>query len=102
VLCCSLVINYALIYGKAEGQMMIFSQKYEEIRVALLEEADVGMTFLEGETGFERQKLKVIITVMPHDKIEGVKKCVQRIDPMAFVLMDTVRYVGGRGYTLQR
>ena len=82
--------------------MMIFSEKYEEIRVALLEEQDVGMTFLEGETGYARRHLKVIITVMPHNKIDSVKRCVQRIDPMAFVLMDNIRYVGGRGYTLQR
>jgi len=102
VMMCSLVINYALTYGKAEGQMMIFSEKYEEIRVALLEEEDVGMTFLEGETGYARRRLKVIITVMPHDKIDRVKRCVQRIDPMAFLLVDNVRYVGGRGYTLQR
>lgn len=102
ILVSSLVVNLVLTFGRAEGQMLIFSQKYEAIRTELLTQEDVGMTFLEGETGYLRQPIKVIVTVMPHDKIESVKRAVHRIDPTAFVLMDTVRYVGGRGYTIAR
>ena len=60
------------------------------------------MTFLSGETGYRRDPIKVIITVVPHDKIEHIKRGVYKIDPTAFVLMDSVRYVGGRGYTISR
>lgn len=102
ILVCSAVINMVLTRGKSEGQMMIFSQQYEAIRQELLGQCDVGMTFLDGETGYLRKPIKVIITVIPHDKIEPIKKTVYRIDPTAFVLMDTVRFVGGRGYTIQR
>ena len=62
----------------------------------------MGLTFLNGETGYLRRPIKVIVTVMPHRKIENVKKAVYRIDPTAFVLMDSIRYVGGKGYTLSR
>lgn len=102
ILVCSAVINMVLTRGTSEGQMMIFSQQYEAIRQELLGQCDVGMTFLDGETGYLRKPIKVIITVIPHDKIEPIKKTVYRIDPTAFVLMDTVRFVGGRGYTIQR
>lgn len=102
ILITSVVVNMVLTHGKSEGQMMIFSQAYDEIREELLGQHDVGMTFLNGETGYLRQPIKVIITVMPHDKIESIKKAVYRIDPTAFVLMDTVRFVGGRGYTINR
>lgn len=102
ILVTSLTVNRVLTHGKAEGQMMIFSQNYEAIRRELLNHQDVGMTFLEGESGYLREPMKVIVTVMPHSKIESVKQAVQRIDPTAFVLMDTVRYVGGRGYTISR
>ena len=98
----SFVVNRVLTHGKAEGQLLIFSQEYEKIREELLHHQDVGMTFLTGETGYRRDPTKVILTVVPHDKIEHIKQGVYRIDPTAFVLMDTVRYVGGRGYTLSR
>lgn len=102
ILVCSFTLNRVLTNGKEEGQMLIFSQKYEEIRRALLEDQDVGLTFLNGETGYQRRPIKVIVTVMPHSKIENVKKAVYGIDPTAFVLMDSIRYVGGKGYTLSR
>ena len=102
ILVSSFTINRVLTNGKEEGQMLIFSQRYEEIRWALLDDQDVGLTFLNGETGYMRRPIKVIVTVMPHSKIENVKKAVYGIDPTAFLLLNSTRYVGGKGYTLSR
>ena len=102
ILVSSFTINRVLTNGKEEGQMLIFSQRYEEIRCALLDDQDVGLTFLNGETGYMRRPIKVIVTVMPHSKIENVKKAVYGIDPTAFLLLNSTRYVGGKGYTISR
>ena len=102
ILVCSFTVNRVLTNGREEGQMLIFSQKYEEIRGVLLDDQDVGLTFLDGETGYMRRPIKVIVTVMPHSKIENVKKAVYKIDPTAFLLLNSTRYVGGKGYTLSR
>ena len=102
ILVSSFTINRVLTNGKEEGQMLIFSQRYEEIRRALLDDQDVGLTFLNGETGYMRRPIKVIVTVMPHSKIENVKKAVYGIDPTAFLLLNSTRYVGGKGYTISR
>ena len=102
ILVSSFTVNRVLTNGREEGQMLIFSQRYEEIRRVLLEEQDVGLTFLNGETGYKRSPIKVIVTVMPHSKIENVKKAVYGIDPTAFLLLNSTRYVGGKGYTISR
>ena len=102
ILVSSFTLNRVLTNGKEEGQMLIFSQKFEEIRGILLEDQDVGLTFLNGETGYLRRPIKVIVTVMPHSKIENVKKAVYAIDPTAFLLLNSTRYVGGKGYTISR
>ena len=102
IMTASLVVSRVLTHGRAEGQLLIFSREYEKIRTELLHHQDVGMTFLTGETGYRRQPIQVIITVVPHSKIEAIKRGVYQIDPTAGVLMDTIRYVGGRGYTLAR
>lgn len=96
------IIDKVLVRGKAAGRIFIFSEKQEEIRTQLLSKLDVGMTFLNAESGYNRKATKVIMTVVYMDKVEKVKRCVYAIDPTAFVLVDTVHYVSGRGYTMDR
>lgn len=102
ILVSCIIIDKVLVRGKAAGRIFIFSEKLEEIRQQLLESLDVGMTFLNAESGFDRRQTKVIMTVVYMDKVEKVKRSVYAIDPTAFVLVDTVHYVSGRGYTMDR
>lgn len=97
-----IVTNQLLSHGKSSAKVLIFSPQYEKIREELLHNQDVGMTFIDGETGYLRTPIKVIVTVIPYNKINAVKHCIYQIDPSAFLLMETARYVGGRGYTLSR
>lgn len=98
----SFIINKVLVRGESAGRIFIFSDYQEAIRTELLEKLDVGMTFLNGESGYARQPAKVIMTVVKLDMVEKVKRSVYAIDPTAFVLVDNVHYVSGRGYTMER
>ena len=60
------------------------------------------MTFVEGEGGYLRKHEKIIMTVVHFDMVEKIKRSVYAIDPSAFVMIDTVNYVSGRGYTMDR
>lgn len=102
VLIASYLTNQILVHGQSSGQLLIFSQHHEAIRQELLHRQDVGMTFLHGETGFRRDSIEVIVTVVPYRKVESVKRSIYQIDPTAFVVMTPIHYVGGRGYTLER
>ena len=102
ILISSVLIDKVLVRGKSAGRIFIFSHKQEEIREELLNKLDVGMTFLDGESGYLRNKTKVIMTVVHLDMVEKVKRSVYSIDSTAFVLVDTVHYVSGRGYTMDR
>ena len=102
ILVSSYIIDKILMRGKSAGRILIFSQKQEEIRVELLEKLDVGMTFLNAESGFQRQQTKIIMTVVHLDMVEKVKRSVYAIDQHAFVVVDNVHYVSGRGYTMDR
>lgn len=96
------VTEKMVLSGKASGKLLIFSQKHEEIREMLLHHHDVGMTFLNGETGLKGEPIRVIVSIIPYRKIEAVKRSVYRIDPTAFLVMESVRHVAGRGYTIDR
>ena len=102
ILVSTVIIDKVLIRGKSAGRIFIFSEKQEELRTELLEKLDVGMSFINGESGYYRKETKIIMTVVHLDMVEKVKRSVYAIDPTAFVLVDTVHYVSGRGYTMDR
>ncbi|MBQ1280895.1 MAG: YitT family protein [Oscillospiraceae bacterium] len=97
-----LIVDRVLVRGKSAGRIFIFSKESERIRSELITKLDVGMTFMEGEGGYRREPIRVIMTVVHFDRVERIKKSVYAIDPTAFVIVDTVNYVSGRGYTLDR
>ena len=102
ILVAGVVVDKVLVRGKSASRIFIFSNFNESIRSELTANLDVGMTLMEGEGGYLRTPSKVIMTVVHFDMVEKVKKSVYAIDPSAFVIIDTVNYVSGRGYTLER
>lgn len=101
VLSASVFINKVLMMGRGQGQMMIFSDRYATIRKVLLDE-DIGLTMLDGAKGFTGTRTQVILAVAPYGRLESIKKTVAAIDPEAFVVIDDVHAVFGRGYTMER
>ena len=98
----SFIVKQVITFGSGELQVMVFSDKYEQIRDALFKEADVGLTYLNAESGFQKKSMKVIVSVIPYSKLQQTKQVIQSIDQTAFVVVDQVRNVLGRGYTLSR
>lgn len=96
------VVDKVLVRGKSASRIFIFSNCNGSICNELITNLDVGVTFMEGEGGYLRKPTKVIMTVVHFDMVEKIKRSVYAIDPTAFVIIDTVNYVSGRGYTLVR
>ena len=102
VLLSSILIGKVITYGCAEVQFLIFSNAYESIRKELLGPQNTGVTMLNGESGYYNQHTKAIVTIVPYAKVASIKKSIQDIDPLAFVVISDVRTVIGRGYTFNR
>lgn len=98
----SACVSRVVTFGAGESQVLIFSEHHEEIRTVLLNELDVGMTSLEAESGFEQRKMKVIVSVIPYRKFAAMKQLITGIDPTAFVVVDQIHSVLGKGYTVDR
>ena len=96
------LVGYVAALGSGESQVMIFSRQYAQIRQALLYELDAGVTLLEAESGYEGEKMKVILSVVPFRKLAAMKQMITKIDPMAFVVVDQIQSVLGKGYTMER
>lgn len=96
------VMNRTMLAGAAQLQLLVISDHYEEIRQALLCEAQAGVTMLHADTGLRRTPGSVVFCVIPNKKLYGVKAAIRRIDPGAFLTIAAVREVQGQGFTAAR
>jgi uncharacterized membrane-anchored protein YitT (DUF2179 family) len=98
----SYTVNRSVVSGEEKVQVMIFSPAYEEIRNVLLEKIIVGVTLLDVETGYDRQKQKAVLSVVYARKYPELRDAVLAIDSKAFIVTSEVTNVNGKGYTLHR
>lgn len=59
------VMNRTMLAGAAQLQLLVISDHYEEIRQALLCEAQAGVTMLHADTGLRRTPGSVVFCVIP-------------------------------------
>ena len=98
----SLLLDRLMLLGKAQVQLFVVSEKYEEIRDAVLRDLEAGATMMVIETGLLHESQKGVITVIPNRKLYHATELVKSIDPTAFITITKINEVQGRGFTLER
>ena len=93
-------LEKVLMLGKSKVQVKIISEKYEEINRKILETVDRGTTLFKAEGGFTRKESYTILTVVSKRQLFTLNEFVHEIDPDAFIVIDEVREVKGRGFTV--
>lgn len=96
------MMNKALSNGRQLAQIMVISDAYEQMKQVILNQGDAGLTFIETEKGYSGEKSKLILTVVPYNKLPMLKQMIKRIDQHAFIVVSHVDEVGGRGFSLER
>ena len=78
---------------------MIISNKPEELKKVITQDLDRGLTILQGEGGYTASKKEVLLVAVPKQEEMALKKLVHSIDPDAFMLINEVHEVVGKGFT---
>lgn len=94
-------LNAALTFGADRLKVTVISEKSEEICKALTEN-DYGVTMIFGEGGYTKTPIKKMESIMVQDRYRRAQRIIESIDSTAFMTVETVRDVKGRGYTLER
>ena len=97
----SIVLDKAMLIGTSQIQILVVSEKYEEISLMLLSKLKAGVTMVEIETGLLKKKAKAVMSVIPHHKLYAATEAVQGIDAEAFITISKINEVRGRGFTVQ-
>ena len=98
----SVLLDKVMILGQAQIQLLVISQRYDEIRRLFLKSLQAGVTMIEIQTGALGERQQGVLCVIPHRKLFAAKELIQSVDPAAFITITQVREVRGRGFTLER
>ena len=96
------VMDKVLVNGKSRMQVKIISEKCEEINTMIHQELDRGSTFFVSESGYLRNDMKTLMTVVSKRELVLLQEKVKEIDPNAFIIINEVKEVMGRGFTLRK
>lgn len=96
----TLVLDKILLLGTSKTELKIVSNKYDEIRTAILQEVDRGVTLLSSQGGYQHQPSQLVLSVVSHRELPKVQKLVHAIDPECFMIVSRVSEVKGRGFSL--
>ena len=98
----TMTLDRTLILGKAKTQIKIVSKKHDEIRLAILQDIDRGVTVMYGRTGYLGKDTEITLTIVSARELAHTEKLVHDIDPEAFIIVSRVSEVKGRGFTEQK
>lgn len=102
ILLYTLVLDKLLIAGNSRTQLIISSDHLEEIREKILQDMDRGVTLLEAEGGYSRERKQLILSVISNREFPRVEKMIKSIDPECFIIINRVTEVSGRGFSLDK
>ena len=97
----TIVLDKAMILGKSQIQIFVISEAYEQIRKALMEQTEAGVTMTLIETGWLKKQQQGVLCVIPQRKLYAATELIQHIDPQAFITITQIREVRGQGFTIE-
>ncbi len=89
------VIDVVLEGVESSKSLRIISDCAEDIGKALIEELDVGVTYLHGKGGYSGANKTIIYCVVSRLELSKLKEVVRRIDPCAFMSVGDLHEVYG-------
>ena len=95
----SVALNKVMLLGTSRTEVKIVSQEAEKIREAILSRVDRGVTMLHGQSGYKRQEMEVILSIVSNHELPKIEYLARDIDPNCFVVISRVTEVWGRGFT---
>lgn len=95
----TVTIDKLMAMGDAQLQLQIVSEKADDIRRAILQDVDRGVTLLHGQTGYHQRETDVLFTIISPRERHRTEQLVRRIDPNAFIIISHVTRVSGRGFS---
>ena len=96
----SFAIDKVSFLGEKNLQVLVISNKHDQIAEAIFNEIDRGCTFVNVTTGYLHEKQHAVLCVANNREYAKINDLVMSIDPTAFIIGSEIHSVKGRGFTL--
>lgn len=94
----SFMVDFVLLGGKSTLQVMVFSEKYEQIADYIIYKMDRGVTALKAVGWYTRKDRNVLLILVRKPQIRELTKAIKEIDGKAFVSVSPATGVYGEGF----
>lgn len=94
----SLGLDYIMLGRKSTVQIMVFSEKYEEIADYINKVMDRGVTALNAVGWYSRQDKKILLILCRRSEMSLLTHKIKEVDSRAFVAVTPVKDVYGEGF----
>jgi len=91
-------IDFVLLGNKSSVQILVFSNKYQEIADHMIHDVHRGVTALQSVGWYSQQDSKVLLIVSRKQQMNEVIREVKSIDSKAFISVSTAMSVFGEGF----
>jgi len=98
----TVVLDKVLMMGTKQIQVKIISEKFEKLSAAIQEKMDRGTTLLSMEGGHTRKKTMMVLVIVSGRELNKLNSLVSEVDDKAFMIVNQVGEVRGRGFTLKK
>lgn len=78
--------------------LFIISEKHNEISEKIMKELHRGVTFLDAQGAYTKNKKQIIYCIISSNELMKIKDIVYEIDDKAFISINTVEEVRGNGF----
>lgn len=88
-----------VLYGRDGAKLIyIISDKSEKIAARLLDELNIGVTYMEGQGAYSGREKKVIMCVTKKQIAPRAEEIVKEEDPNTFMIVSSASEIYGEGY----
>ena len=94
----SLVIDIVVGGKRSSCQLLVFSQKYEQIADHIIRNMNRGVTVLKAQGWFTKTDKNVLLILVGQKELSELTRVIKDLDPRAFMSISPTRNVYGEGF----
>ena len=83
---------------RSSYQLLVFSDKYEEIADHIINNMDRGVTLLKGQGWYTKSDKNVLLILISQKQFPALSKVIKEMDPRAFISVTNTHNVFGEGF----
>ena len=88
-----------VVGGKRNSyQLMVFSERYQEIADHIITNMDRGVTILKAQGWYTKKDKNVLLILISQKELPSLTKVIKETDPKAFMSISTTNNVYGEGF----